>query len=183
MTSVPWGRGTGEGIGLSGHKNEYKTGVCVGNWVEEQFSREAAANSQDMAKFLKAQDEAHVAMAKSQQYLRNERIEPNKGVASGMLFSHGKSLGETFGASMTALHFSDPQARAYGAESNDRVHKSFFYGSKHIDQFVPKVSPNPRMALTMTKQAEWAQQMPPQAPVNKVMYETTAMASSMAYKG
>ena len=38
-------------------------------------------------------------------------------------------------------------------------------------------------AVTMTKQAEWAQQMPPQAPVNKVMYETTAMASSMAYKG
>ena len=27
MGAVPWGRGTGEGIGLSGHKNEYKAGV------------------------------------------------------------------------------------------------------------------------------------------------------------
>ena len=27
----PWGRGTGEGIGLSGHKNEYTTGVRIGN--------------------------------------------------------------------------------------------------------------------------------------------------------
>ena len=36
-----WGRGAGEGIGLSGHKNEYGTGVRIGNWVEEQFATEA----------------------------------------------------------------------------------------------------------------------------------------------
>ena len=70
----------------------------------------------------------------------------------------------------------------YGAESNDRVHKSFFYGSKHIDQYVPKVSANPRMGLTGIKAAEWAQQVPPKAPVNTNMYTTTALASSMAYK-
>ena len=64
---------------------------------------------------------------------------------------------------------------AYGAESNDRVHKSFFYGSKHIDQYVPKVDPNPRMVLMTAKQAEWGT-----APD---MYKTTAMASSMAYAG
>ena len=71
----------------------------------------------------------------------------------------------------------------YGAESNDRVHKSFFYGSKHIDQFVPKISPNPRMALTTVKMAEWSQQMPPTSTVKPVMYQTTALAASMAYKG
>ena len=38
---TPWGRGVGEGIGISGHKNEYKAGVRIGNWVEEQFGREA----------------------------------------------------------------------------------------------------------------------------------------------
>ena len=63
------------------------------------------------------------------------------------------------------------------------MHKSFFYGSKHIDQYVPKTNPNPRMSLTMAKQAEWAAQIPPPAPVNPVMYQTTALASSMAYKG
>ena len=38
---IVWGRGAGEGIGLSGHKNEYKSGVRIGNWVEELFGREA----------------------------------------------------------------------------------------------------------------------------------------------
>jgi len=179
-TSVPWGRGTGEGIGLSGHKNEYKTGVRIGNWVEEQFSQEAAAGMGcDMEKFLRTQQMEHVAKAKAQQVERNERIEPNVGVPSAMLFSHGKEHGEKYGAAMSALHFSDPAQRAHGAESNDRVHKTFFYGSKHIDQYVPDVSPNPRMELTMGKQAQWAQQQPAAAP----SYQTTAMASSMAFKG
>lgn len=108
---MPWGRGVGEGIGLSGHKNEYKTGVRIGNWVEEQFSREASNNAHDMEKFLAAQEAAHVELAKSQQYVRNERVEPNMGVNAQMLFSHGKVHGEKFGASMTALHFTNPEAR------------------------------------------------------------------------
>ena len=43
--AAPWGRGAGEGIGLSGHKNEYKAGVRIGNWVEEQFGAEAPDSS------------------------------------------------------------------------------------------------------------------------------------------
>ena len=30
-------------IGVSSHKNEYKSGVRVGNWVEEMFGAEAEA--------------------------------------------------------------------------------------------------------------------------------------------
>lgn len=252
-SAVPWGRGTGEGIGLSGHKNEYKSGVRIGNWVEEQFSAEASANAHEMEAFVRTQEEAWVAKAKAQHAEKNQRVEPNMGVASQMLFSHGMKHGEKFGASMSQLHFSDPAARGarrgsrrarwprvrigacalpprllfaattrclaggrfvpvpctaravrsrvahvvahafrlcacaramsspagccadYGAESNDRVHKSFFYGSKHIDQYVPKVEPNPRMELTSAKQAEWA--------TVQDMYKTTALASSMAYAG
>ena len=111
QASLPWGRGTGEGIGLSGHKNEYKTGVRIGNWVEEQFSAEASANAHDMEKFLRTQEEAYVAKAKAQTAERNERIEPNMGVAAQMLFSHGKTHGEKFAAAMTALHFTDPAQR------------------------------------------------------------------------
>lgn len=109
--SVPWGRGTGEGIGLSGHKNEFKTGVRIGNWVEEQFSTEAKKNAYDMQNFLAAQEEAHVELAKSQTAESNKRIEPNLGVHANMLFSHGKVHGQKFGAAMTGLHFSDPQQR------------------------------------------------------------------------
>ena len=109
--AVPWGRGAGEGIGLSGHKNEYKTGVRIGNWVEEQFGRESESNNKEMEKFLKEHEAAQVELAKSVQFVKNERIEPNMGVASGMLFSHGPKHGLKFGAAMTALHFSDPAAR------------------------------------------------------------------------
>ena len=111
--AVPWGRGTGEGIGLSGHKNEYKSGVRIGNWVEEQKSQEAAASAADqrMEKFLATQEEAHIAYAKAQEFQKNERVEPNLGIASQMLFSHGKTHGEKYSAAMTALHFSDPSKR------------------------------------------------------------------------
>ena len=57
---------------------------------------------------------------------------------------------------MTSLHFTDPKVREYGAASDDRVHKSFFYGSKHIDQYVPPVNPNARMVLMNAKASEWA---------------------------
>jgi hypothetical protein len=111
MQSVPWGRGTGEGIGLSGHKNEFKTGVRIGNWVEEQFGQEAPKNCHQMENFHTAAEEAHVALAKAQSFERNQRVEPNMGVPAKMLFSHGKTHGETFGASMTELHFSEPTSR------------------------------------------------------------------------
>ena len=78
------------------------------------------------------------------------------GVPGKLIFSHGRKTGESFAAAISALHFTDPETRAYGAASNDRVHKSFFYGSKHIDQYVPKTNPNPRMELTMAKEAAWA---------------------------
>eukprot|EP00965_Chrysotila_dentata_P032482 1082527-Pleurochrysis_carterae.AAC.6 len=38
-------RPTSDSIGLSGHKNEYTTGVRIGNWVEEQFGAEAQDNT------------------------------------------------------------------------------------------------------------------------------------------
>ena len=46
------------------------------------------------------------------------------------------------------------------------MHKSFFYGSKHIDAYVPKTEPNPRMELTTSKQAEWARELAPAVPTD-----------------
>merc|ERR1719446_1248694 len=104
---------------------------------------------------------------------KSMRVEPKMGVDGHMLFSHGATFSEKFGASMTALHFSHPSQREYGAASDDRVHKSFFYGSKHIDQYVPKVEPNPRLQLTGMKEAQWVGQMAPLRPTNAGMYQTT----------
>jgi hypothetical protein len=176
MSAVMWGRGAGEGIGLSGHKNEYKKGVRIGNWVEEQFGREAEGCGDRMKEFTKRQEAAQVAAAKTAAPEPSRRIEPSMGVPGPMLFSHGREFNENYQASMTALHFTDPSARAYGAQSNDRVHKSFFYGSKHIDQYVPKTNPNPRMALQTSKQADWAVEVAQARPAAQAsdMYQTTS---------
>ena len=163
-SSVPWGRGAGEGIGLSGHKNEYKSGVRISNWVEEQCGVEAKGTGNQIADFTVRQESEFLSSAMSSQPERSMRVEPNLGVPGTVLFSHGRTFADKFGASMSQMHYTDPAERTYGAQSNDRVHKSFFYGSKHIDQYVPKTHPNPRMTLTETKRAEWAQQVAPQAP-------------------
>ena len=68
--------------------------------------------------------------------------------------------------------------------SQDRVYKSMFYGSKHIDQYVPKTDPRPRVDQMAGKQAEWSLQNPPQVPTSVAdMYKTTSLASSGAFKG
>ena len=180
LSAAPWGRGTGEGIGLSGHKNEYKSGVRISNWVEEQFGREAAESGTRMMEFTKRQEEYQTAAASNaSETARTMRVEPNMGVPGALLFSHGRTTGEKFGAAMSALHYTDPATRSYGAASNDRVHKSFFYGSKHIDAYVPKTSPHPRMTLTAQKQAQWGAQVAPQAPTDPGMYATS---SQIIYK-
>ncbi len=170
---MSWGRGTGEGIGLSGHKNEYISGVRIGNWVEEQFGREASAAGDSLQKFMAAQETAETSAAPT----HNMRVEPNLGVSADMLFSHGRNFSTKFGAAMTSLHFTDPSKRSYGATSNDRVHKSFFYGSKHIDAFVPLADPNPRTSLTEAKRAQWAKESAPSLPTASGMYQTTSLAT------
>jgi len=177
--TAPWGRGTGEGIGLSGHKNEFRGGVRIGNWVEEMCGKEAIGRGDTLKDFMKRQEVVEHNMANAAnagELAKSMRVEPKMGVEGEMLFSHGKAFGEKFGASMTALHFSHPTQREYGAASNDRVHKSFFYGSKHIDQYVPEMEPNPRLLLTGMKEAQWANQIAPQRPTKADMYLTTNLA-------
>ena len=128
----PWGRGTGEGIGLSGHKNEYTTGVRIGNWVEDRYGREADAPStqgggQNRMKNFVAAEEAHRLSLAVVDRTRNQRQEPNLGLLGSNLFSHGPKMSMEFGASMARLHFTDPAKRDYGALSGDRVYKSMFY--------------------------------------------------------
>ena len=104
-------------------------------------------------------------------------VEPKQGVHNAMLFSHGPEMGLDFKATMTALHFTDPLKRDPDmVNSNDRVHKSFFYGSKHIDFIVPKVAPHPRLELMSSKKGIWNEQMTQPLPVRLDMYETTNKA-------
>jgi len=180
MEGIVWGRGAGEGIGLSGHKNEFKAGVRIGNWVEEQFGVEAPMTKDALRNFMKAQEQAHTAAYVPPE--RNVRVEPNLGVSAKMLFSHGKELGNKFEASMSALHYTDPTTRQYGAKSQDRVHKTYYWGTKHIDAGVPMNDPNPRQALTNTKLARWGAEKPPSVPVAPATYVSLSKASWIDHK-
>ena len=176
-----WGRGTGDGIGLSHHKGEYSAGVRCGNWVEEKFGAEANGENQDALKaFMVAREAADVAKWGAKLDTAGvARIEPkgstaNPGVNAVMLFSHGPDAGRQWGASMTSLHFPDPKTRKFGYkygpehgskwEGDNMVHKSYYYGIKHIDFVVPKFDPNARSALTTLKASEWRENAAPRRP-------------------
>jgi len=160
-------RPTSDSIGLSGHKNEYTTGVRIGNWVEEQFGAEAQDNTIPSIRFIN--EEAQAPKPGGKAVVEIKRDEP-----AHMIFSHGPNPNERFNASMNNLHYTHPGDREYGATSSSRVHKSHFYGSKHVDTYVPLKDPNPRMTLTQKKQAQWAAEAAPKTVVPPDMYKTTA---------
>merc|ERR1719240_856719 len=96
----PWGRGVGEGIGLSGHKNEYKAGVRIGNWVEEKFDAESGGVGDTLMEFMKMKEAADIAAARRapanglvEGAVPPMRVEPKMGVAGAMLFGHGREFG------------------------------------------------------------------------------------------
>jgi hypothetical protein len=170
-------------IGVSSHKNEYKAGVRVGNWVEELAGREAELappEAKDTLKaFMKAQEQRQIALSST--FGQAARADPKQAVDGSMLFSHGPVFGGKFQASMAALHYTDPASRAYGCESQDRVHKTFFFGNKHIDRVVPKIHPNPRFELMQAKAPMWdasrAMLRPGGNGTNTPMYNSTASGS------
>eukprot|EP00966_Prymnesium_polylepis_P042470 986764-Prymnesium_polylepis.1 len=129
---------------------------------------------------MKAQEAAHAAAYVPPE--RNVRVEPNLGVPATMLFSHGKELGAKFEASMSALHYTDPTTRQYGAKSQDRVHKTYYWGTKHIDAVVPSNDPKARQALTTIKRTQWEAQAPPSVPVAPAGYMSESKISWIDHK-
>ena len=98
-----WGRGTGDGIGLSNHKGEYSAGVRCGNWVEEKFGAEANGENQDALKaFMVAREAADVA-------------------------KWGAKL-DTAGVARI-----EPKGSTANPGVNAVMTKSYYYGIKHID--------------------------------------------------
>ena len=49
-------------------------------------------------------------------------------------------------------------------EGDNMVHKSYYYGIKHIDFVVPKFDPNARSVLTTLKASEWRENAAPRRP-------------------
>lgn len=124
---------------------------------------------------MKAQEAAYLAAYVPPE--PNKRVEPYMGVPASRLFSHGTNQNARFLASMTSLHFTEPSSREYGAKSHDRVHRSYFWGSKHIDSMVPQNDPNTRQLLTTAKRAQWEVEQAPAVPVAPSCYITESQKS------
>ena len=182
----------GGGIGVSSHKNEYRPGVRIGNWVEDQFGDQAPdAPELRVAPIEPAPMPEHSARI----------VDPKSDEPAELLFSHGQTMGMSYGASMNDLHYTHPDSRAHGAESLDRAHRTFFWGSKMMDRTCatarhaparpeggpvrlltfgaayygrcPLSDPNARTLLTDAKRAQWAAEQKPTRPVAADMYMTT----------
>ena len=145
-------------IGISAHKNDYRSGVRVGNWVEELFGEEAPVQE---PLTLSAPPLAPPPQVK------REVGEGAKGQPAVLLFSHGSSFGQDFSASMTGLHFSPPKERVFEKNGNwtERVHRTFYWGEKATDMSVPATDPNARTALMDAKRAQWKSEEKPCVPV------------------
>ena len=126
--------------------------------------------------FMQAQEQAQIA--KSSTVGRAARADPKQPVDAETLFSHGPQFGGKYQASTYALHYSDPARRAYGSDSADRVHKSFFWGNKHIDlHHAPKVEPYPRTQLLAAKMPMWEESKASAKPIMGNMYASVAATS------
>ena len=94
-------------IGVSSHRNEYRSGVRVGNWVEELAGREAELappeGKDTLKKFMIAQEQRQIALSST--FGQAARAEPKQPVDGNMLFSHGPVFGLNFQASMVAARF------------------------------------------------------------------------------
>jgi len=176
-----------DSIGLSGHKNEYKAGVRIGNWVEELYGSTAAETRDSLKEFMarqqqfsKSTDNAHRVGQRTSTFpvalAPVAIVDPKPDETADTLFSHGPVMGVRFNASMNDMHYCDPELRAYGAMSDNRVHKTHFYGSKHVDAFVPFNDPYPRTRLMDAKAAEWAATKAPRGQLQSDQYVTSASA-------
>ena len=149
---------------VSSHKNEYCAGVRIGNWVEELFGKEAPdAPPLQISSIPQAPTTACQALV----------ADPKGGEPADLLFSHGSTFGQSFNATMNGLHYSSPAQREYGARSSDRVHNTFYWGSKHMDSTVPATDPNARTALLEAKRQRWADEQKSAGPVTHDAFLTS----------
>mmetsp|Transcript_9258 Transcript_9258/g.22393 ORF Transcript_9258/g.22393 Transcript_9258/m.22393 type:complete len:221 (-) Transcript_9258:464-1126(-) len=150
-----WARGTGQGIGLSGHRTVYSAEqTLVDNWSEERFGRELDAKPKP----------GHVTghETESQAYAAHDisavgkAAAPFTGLRGDEIFRHGAADGPRhYLGTVSQFSFTDPRARTHGGKSADRVARVLWSGSKHNDLHVPVDVPEPKTDLLRAKQETW----------------------------
>ena len=147
-------------IGPSSHKNEYRAGVRIGNWVEELHGKEAPTEpAMQIPPAPQSPTRPYQPM-----YGEGKQCE-----TADILFSHGQTFGQSYQATMNGLHFQPPMER----DTADRVQRTFYWGSKLRDAGCPATNPNAPTTMLDAKREQWASEQKPSSPIVSNHYITS----------
>ena len=161
MQSERWTRGAGNGIGLSSHKNQYRLGVGIGNWVEDEFSAVDAGGGEQDIFYSKGARMNHTSTQRAAftpdgtYGIANPGIEsymkPRVAAESQIVFAHDINWGLTDQkrqfVTMSETAFSKPNV------DKTRIEKNLWHGSKKNDARVP-MTKEESFALRAAKEAQ-----------------------------
>lgn len=163
-----WSRGCGSGIGLSGHKNQYRLGVGIDNWVEDFQAKEDTQGGKSMygkhipfseygsSTTMKASFTSEGKLGEDIIPERKDLVGWVKPVSSENLFKHGPGLQKTYFVTLNELAYKDP-AKIFKQPETKKVNECIWTGSKALDGAVPHTGSRDN-SLTLSKTVKVASQ-------------------------
>mmetsp|Transcript_26655 Transcript_26655/g.32371 ORF Transcript_26655/g.32371 Transcript_26655/m.32371 type:complete len:237 (-) Transcript_26655:346-1056(-) len=146
-SSERWSRGCGTGIGLSGHKNQYRLGVSIENWVEDSYSKSdtvvgentlwgAPAKAMDgSSTYTNSFDNDEKSGPGILSIADRQDLQAYQGTGKGHMFSHGFDPS----AYEKATHYATVNSLVHGEPHANvpKVSQNLWAGSKFNDSKVP----------------------------------------------
>ena len=161
-----WSRGCGSGIGLSGHKNQYRLGVGIDNWVEDFQAKVNTEEGRSMyGKHIPFSEYGSATTMKNSftaEGKYGEEIIPERKDVAGWvqpvsqenLFKHGQGAQQSYFVTLNELAYKDP-AKMFENPGEKSVNECIWTGSKARDSKVPVTSTmENRGTLTQTSAGE-----------------------------
>mmetsp|Transcript_27437 Transcript_27437/g.56220 ORF Transcript_27437/g.56220 Transcript_27437/m.56220 type:complete len:206 (-) Transcript_27437:373-990(-) len=143
-----WVRNGTNGIGLSDHQNRYSNGVCIANWVENEYGDFLSATSPQVRDF-DAKTTVQVDYIQRQPDPDNSRV-PRIANSSQVDMAHGPDNTHDLTLMTTTYDLSHCHA-----EGPRRVDTVLWSGVTKIDRNVP-TAVHSKSSLLEKKKAEWA---------------------------
>uniref|UniRef100_A0A7S0RQ25 Uncharacterized protein n=1 Tax=Pyramimonas obovata TaxID=1411642 RepID=A0A7S0RQ25_9CHLO len=188
-SSERWSRGCGTGIGISSHKNQYRLGVAIENWVEDEYSQKSKLARQDS--LLKSQGVGFndattniLSFNAEEKYGKNilgncERKDGRACTEQHHKFAHGLDPGSykdiSHWATLNSLTMAAPAAGA------TRVTQNIFLGGKTNDAQVPANLEKTDL-MTRKRQQQAAEKAASMyTTTNNAFFETTAQELKTIY--
>ena len=161
-----WRRGCGSGIGLSGHKNQYRLGVGINNWVEDFQAKQDASQGKSLYNKHIPFSEHGASTTMKTSFVADGKFGPDiiperkdlagwdQPVSQENLFSHG-TYGQgdkRYHATLHDLTYRDP-AEIYKDAGRKKVNDYIWSGDKFNDAHVPVEANSNRLTIKPPKEA------------------------------